>query len=115
MKKGFTIIELMIVVAIIGILAAVTVDQVDSFSYKKKLVAKGYDVTEVTVFLKNSGFTYRDLYNSSALQKQYDTFRAGGDQSFMNNARVAHAASEAQSTANTAVVLSLMNTSNSGR
>ena len=115
MKKGFTLIELMIVVAIIGILAAVTVDQVDSFSYKKKLVAKGYDAVEVTVFLKNSGFTYRDLYNSTALQKQYETFRAGGDQSFMNNARAQHAAENAQSTANTAVALSLMNTGSSTR
>lgn len=115
MKKGFTSIELMICIAITGVLAAVAIELVANGGYKDKVKMKGYDAQEVHVFLKGTDYTYKDFYESKGLQKQFEAFKDGNiDPNFMNSARAKRRADEAQGSANAAMALSLMNTS-SGR
>jgi type IV pilus assembly protein PilA len=70
MQKGFTLIELMIVVAIIGILAAVAIPQYQDYTVKAKLSKSAGYVAPLKTALavynqENGGFpTVADAWNS---------------------------------------------------
>jgi prepilin-type N-terminal cleavage/methylation domain-containing protein len=109
MKKGFTIIEAMIVIAITGIIFAVIIQAFETSKYKNMLKGKGYNVEEVSVFLNGTSYGYKDFYNSRGLQKQYDIFINGENSEFMREARANKASRDAKDTANMALAISVMN------
>ena len=106
-KKGFTLIELMIVIAIGVILIAIVGGGIKDYRYKNRLKEIGYNTTDVRIFLQGTGYRYQDLYESQSLRKQYANYISGGDNSFMNNARTQHGIEHAQSTANWALMNSM--------
>ena len=84
MQKGFTLIELMIVVAIIGILAAVALPAYQDYTNRAKL-------TEVITYIGSAKTGVAEAYasadgaNAAAKLATVDTARAGLDATATNN------------------------------
>jgi type IV pilus assembly protein PilA len=86
-KKGFTLIELMIVVAIVGILAAIAIPAYIDYTIRARIseVAAGYDAlgTALSEYHASNGFFPRSTYplaSLASLPNTYGTYgwQAGG-------------------------------------
>jgi type IV pilus assembly protein PilA len=64
-KQGFTLIELMIVVAIIGILAAIAIPQYQNYTIKAK-VTEGLSLASAAKVAVEEGFTSNDVAGVTA-------------------------------------------------
>ncbi len=72
----------------------------------KVLISQGYDISNVSVFLKNSGYSYADLVSSSALQAEYSKFINGQSSDFMKEARIRKSLKDTKDSADSARMMS---------
>lgn len=115
-RKGMAEIEVVLGVAVVGILLAFCISLFDDNKYENLLISQGYNAADVRVFLEGTGYDYRDLYESQALRRHYKAFQDGETTAFISGVKAKHAHDEAQSAsaaATTAIAVSAIAASSS--
>jgi prepilin-type N-terminal cleavage/methylation domain-containing protein len=95
-EHGYTLIEVLIVMVIVGILAAIAVPQFWGMTGKGKLIEAGYNEADLRAFHRSTGISYRDLLESEAVKRQYEKFLAGEASVFLESARARKREEEAR-------------------